>query len=170
MIEGLSLLNSNQVYFLQMERSEIIDTLNRFFIAVDMRHWQKVTETFEENVHLDYTSMAGGKPTVQKGVEIVESWKSILPGFDKTHHQVGNMVVEISGGSTQAFCYRTASHFLGNPTGINLWTVVGSYEFDLLRNNGAWRISKMKFNLKYIDGNQDLPQIAQKRVKSVQGK
>lgn len=57
-----------------------------------------------------------------------------------------------------------STHYLEN-SGVNkLWTVVGSYELSLTFKNNFWRINKMKFNLKYIDGN-NLPEMARARLK-----
>jgi len=39
---------------------------------------------------------------------------------------------------------------------MNTRTFVGSYDFELLKDAGRWRIAKFKFNLKYLDGNPDL--------------
>jgi hypothetical protein len=39
---------------------------------------------------------------------------------------------------------------------MNTRTFVGSYDFELLKDDGNWRISKFKFNLKYVDGNANL--------------
>jgi hypothetical protein len=61
--------------------------------------------------------------------------------------------------------YGTATHYLANESNNNIWTVVGSYDLELKLINNKLRISKMKFNLKYIDGNIDLPKLAQERMK-----
>ncbi|MNC50682.1 hypothetical protein D3C75_999400 [compost metagenome] len=53
------------------------------------------------------------------------------------------------------FCYGTATHYLEHKDG-NVWTVVGSYDFDLNETDGGWRIVRMKFNFKYQDGNTGL--------------
>jgi len=36
--------------------------------------------------------------------------------------------------------------------------LVGSYDIRLRRQDGAWKISAFKFNLKFIDGNLKLEQ------------
>ncbi len=63
------------------------------------------------------------------------------------------------------FCYVIATHYLKNMSENNLWTVVGSYNFDLKYEKNSWRVTMMKLNLKYIDGNNDLPKMAQDRLK-----
>jgi hypothetical protein len=37
---------------------------------------------------------------------------------------------------------------------------VGNYELDLSSTNSGWRIAKLKFILKFIDGNLDLKRAA----------
>ena len=148
-----------------MENSNLQETVARLFLAVDERDWEAAANIFSERVLLDYTSMAGGKPAILTPEQIIDSWKQILPGFDHTHHQVGNFITEIGLDQAIVVCYGTASHFLENPSSLNTWIVVGTYNFLLEREFDSWRITEMKFNLKYIDGNHDLPEIAQKRLK-----
>ncbi|MGE5807429.1 MAG: nuclear transport factor 2 family protein [Ignavibacteria bacterium] len=146
---------------------EIIEAVNKLFISVDNRDWELVKKSFDETVLLDYTSIAGGEPANLTASQIIDSWKGLLPGFDKTHHQLGNYLVETDSQKAKVFCYGLAAHYLVNESKNNIWTVVGSYDFELKHVNNYWRISKMKFNLKYIDGNNDLPRIAQEKIKKI---
>ena len=95
--------------------------------------------------------------------EITDSWKAILPGFTATHHQVGNFQSSIQDEKAHVFCYGTATHFLEDENG-NIWTVVGSYDFDLAQTANEWKITTMKFNFKYMDGNTGLPEKAMKSL------
>lgn len=149
-----------------MDTQQIIETINKLFISVDNRDWENVKAIFSDTVLLDYTSMAGGQPADLASADIIDSWKSILPGFDKTHHQLGNYIIETDALVAKVFCYGTATHYLSNESKNNLWTVVGSYDLELQTVSKAWRITKMKFNLKYIDGNGELPKMAQERTKN----
>lgn len=147
-----------------MDSQRAVEAVNKLFISVDNREWEKVMSIFYDTVLLDYTSMAGGVPTDLASKQIVDSWKNVMPGFDKTHHQVGNYIVEGDLQVCKVFCYGTATHYLVNESGNNLWTVVGSYNFELKNYDNQWRITMMKFNLKYIDGNTQLPVLAQGRL------
>lgn len=148
-----------------MNNQQITETVNKLFISVDNRDWENVKLIFSDTVLLDYTSMAGGQPAILTSSQIIDSWKGILPGFDKTHHQLGNYLIETDSDLAKVFCYGTATHYLANESKNNIWTVVGSYDLELKDVNNTWRITKMKFNLKYIDGNNDLPKLAQGRIK-----
>lgn len=148
-----------------MDTQEIIETVNKLFISVDSRDWDTVKTVFSDTVLLDYTSMAGGQPANLASVDIINSWKGVMPGFDRTHHQLGNYIIDAGASIAKVFCYGTATHYLRNESNNNLWTVVGSYDLELQTVSKTWRITKMKFNLKYIDGNSELPKMAQERVK-----
>ncbi len=136
------------------------DVIVKLFISTDQRDWTQTEALFNDRVILDYASMNGHPARELTPSDIIETWKEILPGFSTTHHQLGNFMCHIKNDSAHVFCYGTASHFLEDKQG-NVWTVVGSYDFDLTRSKeGSWKITAMKFNFKYQDGNTGLPEKA----------
>ena len=82
---------------------QIIQAINKFFISVDDRNWEDVATTLCEEVLLDYSSMGGGEPVQLLPEQIVGNWKALLPGFDSTHHQLGNFLVEQTQQTASAF-------------------------------------------------------------------
>lgn len=151
------------------DKEIVIDTVNGLFIGVDERDWSKVKQSFDNSVLLDYSSMTGGKPVTLHPDKIIDSWKGVLPGFDKTHHQIGNYLVSVDNQKAKVFCYGTATHFLDDKSNNHIWTVVGTYDFELIKIADKWNVTKMKFNLKYIDGNKNLPAKAMERMKKTKG-
>jgi len=135
------------------------------FVATDQRDWEKVTAAFDTKVLLDYSSMSGSPAAELSPDQIVTAWKGILPGFESTHHQIGNFTTTVDGNKASVFCYGTATHYLPDTQG-NVWTVVGSYNFELTKNDtNNWKVSTMKFNVKYQDGNTSLPEKAVNNLK-----
>lgn len=145
------------------EMNHVNTRVTELFVATDNRNWEKVVRIFAPKVILDYSSMNGNPPSELTPNQIIEAWKGILPGFESTHHQLGNFITEINGNKASLFCYGTATHYLTDEKG-NLWTVVGSYNFDLEKMNNQWRVTSMKFNFKYQDGNTSLPEKAIKNA------
>ena len=140
------------------------ETVTRLFIATDQQDWDQVSQSFATDVLLDYSSMNGSPAATLTPEQIISAWKGILPGFEQTHHQVGNFISSENGERAEVFCYGTATHYLTHKNG-NVWTVVGSYDFGLSKAAGAWKITSMKFNFKYQDGNTALPQHAINQLK-----
>lgn len=128
------------------------------FVAVDARDWDKVLLCFEDLVLLDYSSMNGIPPAVLRAEEIVQSWRSALPLFKATHHQLGNMLSNINGREASVLCNGTATHYLEHKDS-NVWTIVGSYKCGLKETDGGWRIVRMKFKLKYLGIHEDVVRI-----------
>lgn len=167
LITIFTLINcKNNLKTQKMDKNQIVETVNQLFIAVDDRNWEQVGKIFNDTVLLDYSSMSGGNPVQLTSAQIIDSWKGILPGFDKTHHQTGNFIVNIDSGTINVFCYGTATHYLKNESNNNVWTVVGSYNFELIEKSNNYVVTKMKFNLKYIEGNLDLPKLASEKIKN----
>ncbi len=140
-------------------------TVTGLFIATDQRNWQQVAQLFDDQVILDYSSMNGNPASTMTPDQIISAWKSILPGFEHTHHQLGNLVASGDKTTAEVFCYGTANHFLPD-NGGSVWTVVGTYNFQLAKKaTGQWKISSMTFNFKYQDGNTALPEKAINNLK-----
>jgi hypothetical protein len=150
-----------------MQTHSVIDAINGVFINTDERRWDGVKASFADHVMLDYTSMAGGQPATLTPQQIADAWTTLLPGFQYTHHQIGNYVVHENGNTATVFCYGTATHYLPNDSGQNVWTVVGTYDFHLTKQDAIWKVDAMTFQLKYQDGNLSLPELARKRLAPV---
>ena len=139
-----------------VDQTKIIETINRLFIGTDNRDWMLVRSCFAPRVLFDMSSLGAGEPKHLSPDDIVTAWETGLKPLKAIHHQAGNYLVEVNGTNAEAFCYGIATHYLPNKSNKNTRTFVGSYEFELQKNSGRWRIAKLKFNLKYIDGNPDL--------------
>ena len=139
-----------------LDRTRIIETINRLFIGTDNRDWEFVKSCFAPRVRFDMSSLGAGEPKDLTPDEIVAAWDAGLKPLKAIHHQAGNYLVDVNGSRAEAFCYGIASHYLPNKTNRNTRTFVGSYDFGLLRDDDGWSIDSFKFNLKYIDGNPDL--------------
>ena len=139
-----------------LDQDEVVRTINRLFVATDRRDWAAVREGFAPRVLFDMTSLAGGEPVERSPDEIAAGWEEGLRPLQAIHHQTGNHAVDMQGDEADAFCYGTAIHYLPNATGRDTRTFVGSYDFHLVMGDGRWRIDRFRFDLKFIDGNQDL--------------
>lgn len=145
------------------EMNQVNTSVTKLFVATDERNWTEVENRFASKVIIDYASMNGNPAVELTPNQVSTAWKGILPGFEYTHHQLGNFITTIDGNTAHVFCYGTATHYLKDDNG-SLWTVVGSYDLDLIKEGSEWKITKMKFNFKYQDGNLSLPQKAIKNT------
>ena len=133
-----------------VDRLAVQDSVNELFIATDLKDWDRVRETFADEVLFDMTSLVGGEPTVMTPREIADAWAEGLGPVQAVHHQTGNYSVAIDGDNATASCYGTATHYRPDHE-KRLTYFVGSYDFHLIRVGEDWKIDRFRFNKKYVD-------------------
>jgi hypothetical protein len=138
----------------------IIETCTRMAWHTDRREWTLLTEVFADRVVLDYTSLNGGEPVELTPDQVVAGWSNALGGFDATHHMITNHLVRTTGDTAVCTASFQATHRLANPLGSPLWTLGGTYRFDLVRLDGRWRIGGIVMTATWADGNKDLLTLA----------
>ncbi|HEX5553047.1 MAG TPA: nuclear transport factor 2 family protein [Chitinophagaceae bacterium] len=143
-----------------MEESIVEAVIIRIFNGTDSRQWEMVRNNFADEVLVDYTSVNGRPASVIKADELIESWRAFLPKFKFTFHRQSNFQFEFSEKGCNVFCKGDALHHLPGAEGGDLWTVYGTYHFELTKRTGQWKVTVMKFDLLYQQGNTRLPAIA----------
>lgn len=138
-------------------REEIIETVNKLFVYTDDQEWDKLQEeVFTKEVFLDMSSL-GLEAANTTSKEICNNWKQGFSELDAVNHLAGNHLVNIlSDDTAEVFAYATATHYKASAKNGKTREFVGSYNFNVVKTNNGWRISKFKYNLKYINGNTEL--------------
>lgn len=143
-----------------LARARIIDRITELFLATDRKDWWAVEACFAPEVAFDMSSVGAGPASTKRPPEIADGWRTGLAGVEHIHHQAGNFVVRVNGQRADAFCYGIAYHFRARQDGRNTRVFVGSYDYQLVRDDAMpssdWRISAMRFTLKFLDGNAAL--------------
>ncbi len=143
-----------------LEERAVINTINTLFISTDQKDWAGVEAALAPVVNMDQTSLVGGEPMQMTNVDIAAAWEQALTPIEAVHHQASNFRVQVTGNTATAFAHGIATHYLPNPTGENVRTFVGTYDFTLVRTNGTWRIDGFRYNLRHLDGNLNLEESA----------
>ena len=143
-------------YSLEMliKRQQVVDAVNQLFIQTDQRNWLMVEKCFADRVEMDLTSLAGGETEVLSPQDITARWDENLRDLTALHHQVGNFVVDLHGDdNAHVYCYGTTFHHLRVGDNTQTRTIVGTYDFDLVRSSDdRWRIASFWFDCKFTEG------------------
>lgn len=131
-------------------------------LAVDRAAYGLAEAAFAPEVIIDYTSLWGGEPTAMTPAALMDSWRAIVPGFDTTWHELGPVTVTLDGDRASADAFVDGRHWIGS----RLWRPAGTYHWDVARLNGAWRVTRMEFELTGETGDRSLAAEAMERVKS----
>ncbi|WP_405658643.1 nuclear transport factor 2 family protein [Streptomyces sp. NBC_01166] len=134
----------------------VAETCTRMAVHADQREWDLLRGLFADKVLLDYTSLAGGEPAQFTPQEIVDAWASTLSGYDATQHLIGNQLVHIDGDRALCTASFQATHRLADAHGSPLWTLGGSYRWELARSGDRWLIDTVVMTAVWGDGNRGL--------------
>ncbi|WP_280481344.1 nuclear transport factor 2 family protein [Nocardia cyriacigeorgica] len=138
------------------DRLDVVDTCTRMAWHADHREWDALATVFADAVRLDYTSLNGGEPVTVTPAQIVAAWRETLGGFGATQHLLSNHLVTVDGDRAVCTASFQATHRKSDAVGACLWTLGGTYRFDLVRAGGAWQISGVVMTATWGDGNRAL--------------
>ncbi|MBE9040084.1 nuclear transport factor 2 family protein [Oscillatoriales cyanobacterium LEGE 11467] len=148
-----SLLNS------LADRLKIIETIDGFGMAIDLRDWQKFRSLFADAVEFDYSSIGEVAGTLHPD-EIVNTARNDLGGFQATQHMMANHQVNLAGDRATCLAHVRAQHFLPNDRSEPIFEMGGYYTAGLIRINSDWKIQRWKFSVLWSGGNQLLFDLA----------
>jgi 3-phenylpropionate/cinnamic acid dioxygenase small subunit len=132
-------------------RLDVIDTCTRMAWHADQREWDELAEVFAEQVALDYTSLNGGEPATLTPAQIVDGWRTGLGVYTATQHLLTNHLVALDGDSAVCTAAFQATH---RKSDDSLWTLGGTYRFDLVRTSEGWRITGVVMSAVWSDGER----------------
>ena len=137
--------------------------LEKLFSAADQRDWEAAKSVMAQQVYTDYSAL-GGQAGVQTPEEIVTGWAGLLPGFERTIHQIHNFAIWVAGDRATSTFDGIAVHYLQVPDGENYWTVFAGYDTEFIKEDGEWKLARIDLSLYQLAGNNELPQAALKNV------
>lgn len=145
------------------EQQAIQTVLENLFQAADNRDWEAAKATMAEHVYTDYSAL-GGTPGFQTPEEIVTGWQALLPGFERTVHQIHNFAIWVAGDRATSTFDGIATHYLQVEEGEDYWTVFAGYDTEFIKEDGQWKLARIDLSLYQLAGNTNLPQAALKNV------
>lgn len=147
--------------------TDITDLVGRFAQAADRRDWTALRALLTDEVHVDYGEPDGAAGATVRSDDLIARWRGFLPGFSRTQHLIGTLVVEASGARATATAPVMATHVIDaplTPDGAATWRVGGTYRWDLVDDGGGWRISGLALRSTWQERDRDLPALATERA------
>ena len=137
----------------EAEIRRVIDEIDR---TVDEKDWAKCQSYFAEDIDVDFTSLAGGKPARIKSAELVGGWRTNLYAEKKSQHMRSNYRFNVTGDRAEVFSKGYALNILPMKTGGDLWEVWGDYRHTLERSSSGntWKVTGMTLAVAHARGNE----------------
>ena len=146
-----------------VETSRVISVVSSIPLAVDLAAHDLAEAAFAPMIVIDYTSLWGGEPATMTPTELIAAWRGIAPGFDATSHELTEVRASVTGDTATATAQVDGRHWIGE----QLWRPVGTYEWDLTKVDGSWKVTRMAFLMTQEIGDRALATQAMERAKSL---
>jgi SnoaL-like domain len=148
------------------EASKVISVVSSIPLAVDLAAYDMAEKAFAPKVVIDYTSLWGGTPNTMTPSELMTAWRGIVPGFDATWHELSKVTAQVNGSKATAGAFVDGRHWIGD----KLWRPVGNYEWDLEKQGGQWKVTRMAFKMTQEIGDRAVAGLAMEKAKQKAGK
>ncbi|MEM7047339.1 MAG: nuclear transport factor 2 family protein [Pseudomonadota bacterium] len=122
----------------------------------DTGNFEDLEKLYADEIEVDYTSLAGGEVELKSPQALMTQWASILPGFDRTHHQLSNISIKINGDQAIVTADVIADHYVSDL----FWQVSGHYLYKLEKETKDWQITSHTFNFTDEQGTRDVFNLA----------
>lgn len=149
----------NQSSSLTADKLEIIELINRIFIAADTRDWDTYRSLMLDEVYVDFAGIGPHKPGLANADELAANTRTALGAVSLTQHMRSNYVVTIDGDTAHTTFYEQALHHhpaLGDDPGVNTWVLYARATRDTKRTENGWRISGAGLEVIHQTGNIEL--------------
>jgi hypothetical protein len=139
------------------DRTQIIERVTQYAIAVDRRDWEMFAGCFTDPVHVDFSELGSSAGEFARA-DFVNTVRIPLSGFTATQHISPNHVVEFDEDDPdRAIChsYMYAQHYLEGSTDGDFYLLRGSYTNHMLRTPDGWRTESLIQHVSWSDGNRN---------------
>lgn len=153
-----------------VDRTEISETIVRYFNALDRRDWKAVRDTLAETLDVDFSQLFGDPRATHDAGDFVAFARSVLSGFRATQHISPNHVITIDGDRAEAIAYMFAWHTVPMDPGVeDTFTLRGYYDVGLTRSEGGWRMHQLHMTVSDESGNKAIYEVARRRYEAALG-
>jgi hypothetical protein len=143
------------------EGAKIIALVSSIPLAVDLACYDLAEAAFAPEVVIDYTSLWGGQPQRMTPRTLMDAWRSLVPGFDATRHELKDVETKVEGAEATATAFVDGRHWIDG----SLWRPIGTFRWTLRRMDGRWKVTGMTFAMTQEVGDRGLAKIAAERAK-----
>lgn len=126
--------------------------IESYATLTDRCEFEALEKLYADELKLDYSSLSGDPAAVIKPEILMTSWARLLPGFDRTRHNLSDLSASVDGDEAVATANVRAGYWLGQ----DYWETQGRYRFELTRQAEGWKITAMTFTLENEIGSRDM--------------
>jgi hypothetical protein len=132
------------------ETALIKDTIESVHRYRDHAMWEKIEDQFTQAPFVDDKALTSDQPGVKKAVDIISGWKGELRNyFYATRHRIRSTRVSLKNAKeASAVSPILGQYFITDRGERYVLSIEGTYNYDLVKRAGKWKIGSLSFKLK----------------------
>ena len=146
--------NAAMLAILWDERA-ITGTMLRFGRSLDLGDWTACRRCLADELEVDFERLTGLAP-VRAPAEALTHFGACILSPMRRHHVYSNFSIRLDGDEAAATVYMTARHWKATDLGSSVYNQYGWYEVGFARSGEGWRITRLKHDFQWVEGNNAL--------------
>jgi hypothetical protein len=138
-----------------LEERDVEKIMLRFGRALDTGNWPSYCSCFTDPVNIDFKRLTGWDE-IRVSAELWTKFADQILTPVRRHHVYSNVNVKVDGDSAYGIFYMTARHWKATDLGTTDYTQYGWYDVWFVRQNGEWKIRRLKHDFQWGEGNNSL--------------
>lgn len=143
-----------------LDERAITGVILRFGRSLDLGDWPGYRSCFTDSMLIDFERLTG-VPKVRVDADDWTRFAELILSPVRRHHVYSNFDIKPDGDRASAVWYMTARHWKSTDLGSSIYNQYGWYDADFVRQNGEWKMSYVKHDFQWVDGNNALFDMAE---------
>jgi len=152
-----------------LDEEAVKKVMLRFGRSLDMGDWPAYRSCFTDKLLVDFERMTGHPPVLVDADDWTRFAELILSPV-RRHHVYSNFHIDVDGGCASGVWYMTARHWKATDLGTSTYNQYGWYNSDFICQNGEWKMSYIKHDFQWTDGNNALFDMREPQLVACMGK
>ena len=138
-----------------LDEEAIKKVMLRFGRSLDLGDWPGYRSCFTDKLLVDFERLTG-QPKVLVDADEWTRFADLILSPVRRHHVYTNFHIDLDGDVATGLWYMTARHWKATDMGGSVYNQYGWYNADFIRDNGDWKMSFIKHDFRWVDGNNAL--------------
>lgn len=152
-----------------LDEEAIKKVMLRFGRSLDLGDWLGYRSCFTDKLLVDFERLTG-QPQVLVDADDWTRFAELILSPVRRHHVYTNFHVDVDGESASGVWYMTARHWKATDMGASIYNQYGWYNTDFIHQNSEWKMSYIKHDFQWVDGNNALFDMTEPDLLACMGK
>lgn len=143
-----------------LDEEAVRKVILKFGRSLDLGDWAGYRSCFTDRLLVDFERLTGS-PRVLVDADEWTRFADLILTPVRRHHSYCNFDIRIDGKTASAVWYFTARHWKSTDLGTSIYNQHGWYDGHFVRSGDGWKMSYVKHDFQWVDGNNALFDMAE---------